>query len=88
MAGPGKSDPGAATIEQDVRVYAAELAGGESVSHGLAAGRHGWAQVVRGGIVLNGHELDAGDGAALTGEPALSITGGPEGGEVLVFDLS
>ena len=32
--------------------------------HELAAGRHGWLQVARGSVELNGKKLSQGDGAA------------------------
>jgi redox-sensitive bicupin YhaK (pirin superfamily) len=41
-----------------------------------------------GNITLNGQALKEGDGAAISGEKALSLAGaGPIGGELLLFDL-
>lgn len=78
---------GATTIHQDARVYATLLDGTERVTHPLAPGRRAWVQVARGQVVVNGARLDAGDGAALTGEAAVEVAaaGGPA--EALVFDL-
>jgi redox-sensitive bicupin YhaK (pirin superfamily) len=76
-------------IHQDARIYAAELGAGERVSHALAAGRHGWLQVARGSVSLNGRKLAQGDGAAIEDERELAIAGeGFGGGEFLLFDLA
>jgi quercetin 2,3-dioxygenase len=78
---------GAVTVHQDVALYAAVLDGGQAVTHPLAAGRHAWVQVARGAVELGGKRLQAGDGAAVSDESALTITAeGPA--EVLLFDLA
>jgi redox-sensitive bicupin YhaK (pirin superfamily) len=89
LAGPSSGDARPlTTINQDARLFVAALAGGEAVTHPLAADRYGWVQVVRGDASLNGQTLHEGDGAAITAERELSIAGhGPQGGEVLLFDL-
>jgi redox-sensitive bicupin YhaK (pirin superfamily) len=90
LAGP----PGAAgeapatVINQDARLYCSELAKGESVRQPLAPARHAWLQVVRGAVSLNGQPMQEGDGAEVSGEAELSVTGGASGGEVLLFDLA
>jgi len=78
---------GSVLIHQDVRLFAAILDTGEQITHPLPAGRKSWLQVVRGAAVINGHDLRAGDGAAVEGEPALTLTTKTDGTEVLVFDL-
>jgi hypothetical protein len=78
---------GAITVHQDVSLYAADLAGGATVRHPLAKGRYAWVHVVRGAAQVNGRDLVAGDGLALSGEPAAEIVGAPDG-EVLLFDLA
>jgi quercetin 2,3-dioxygenase len=78
-----------AVINQDVRVHVADLPAGDTVAHPLPSGRHAWVQVVRGTVMLNGQPLREGDGAAVSDEPELAMAGdGPEGGEVLLFDLA
>ena len=54
----------------------------------LAAGRHAWLQIVRGGVSLNGQKLAAGDGAAISAESQLQIAAGDAEAEVLLFDLA
>lgn len=79
---------GSTTIHRDVRVYASLLGAGEAVTHRLAPGRHAWVQVARGEVTLNGTPLRAGDGAAVSGEAAVTLAGaGPAVAELLLFDL-
>jgi redox-sensitive bicupin YhaK (pirin superfamily) len=88
IASPDGAD-GSTTLHQDARVFACLLEPGEGVSRDLAPGRHAWVQVARGEVALNGIPLRAGDGAAVSEERALAITGaGPVTAEVLVFDLA
>jgi redox-sensitive bicupin YhaK (pirin superfamily) len=44
-------------------------------------------QVARGSVTLNGAQLDAGDGAAVSVEKSLQLTGVNDA-EVLLFDLA
>ena len=89
IAGPrGAAEDAATVINQDARVYVAELGSGESVERVLSPGRHVWVQVVRGAVALNGQGLDEGDGAAISDETAVTLTGADEGGEILLFDLA
>ncbi|MGE3932062.1 MAG: pirin family protein [Rhodospirillaceae bacterium] len=78
---------GSVVIHQDVRLYAAVLGAGQAVGHTPADGRTAWIQVARGAVSLNGQALRAGDGAAVTGETALTLAADGDGGEVLLFDL-
>lgn len=78
---------GAVTIHQDADLWTALLGPGESVRHALAPGRHAWIHVARGSATVNGYALGAGDGAAVSDEPALEIAGVTPA-EVLVFDLA
>lgn len=86
--GPGNSEP-ATIINQDARVYVAEVGPQETAKQVLAADRYVWVQVVRGQVGVNGQLLRDGDGAAISGERELSVAGSePAGGEILLFDLS
>jgi redox-sensitive bicupin YhaK (pirin superfamily) len=89
LAGPaGRGDRPATTINQEARLYVAQLDSGASVRQALGGSRHGWVQVLRGQAALNGEALDEGDGAAISDETELTLVGrGPAGGEVLLFDL-
>jgi redox-sensitive bicupin YhaK (pirin superfamily) len=78
---------GSVTIHADAKIYAAVVEQGQRLRHALAEHRHAWLQVARGAITLNERPLVHGDGAAVSGEPALTIAGA-ERAEVLVFDLA
>ena len=75
------------TIHQDAQLYVSLLGAGKTVAHEFGTGRHGWLQVARGGVKLNGHELAQGDGAAISEESKLAIQA-REDAEVLLFDLA
>jgi redox-sensitive bicupin YhaK (pirin superfamily) len=78
---------GALTVHQDVSLYAGLLDAGTTLTHPLGPGRHAWVQVARGAVDLGGRPLAAGDGAALSDEPGLSLRA-TEPAELLVFDLA
>jgi quercetin 2,3-dioxygenase len=78
---------GSVQIRQDNELYATVLAPGESVEHALKPDRHAYVQVARGSVTLNGAQLDAGDGAAISAEKSLQLTGVNDA-EVLLFDLA
>jgi quercetin 2,3-dioxygenase len=84
-AGDGRD--GAVTIHQDADVWTALLEPGESVRHALVPGRYAWLHVAQGAVSLNGSTLGAGDGAAVSDEAALEITGSAEA-EVMLFDMA
>ena len=78
---------GSLVIRQDVDLYASLLSAGDELRHALADGRHAWVQVARGVVEVNGQRLKAGDGAAVTGEPALTLRC-IEDSELLIYDLA
>jgi len=90
MAGPDVDGTAAAArIYQDARMYATVLAPGESVTSALAPGRHAWVQCVTGDADVNGLSIKAGDGVAVSDEPAVVLRGaGAAGAELLLFDLA
>ena len=85
VASPDGAD-GSVTIHQDARVFATRLGPGETIEHKLAPGRHAWVQAVRGSLEVGGQRLTHGDGAAITGESAVTLTG-RENSEAILFDL-
>jgi quercetin 2,3-dioxygenase len=78
---------GSVKIRQDNELYATVLGPGESVKHQLKPQRHAYVQVTRGSVTLNGKALEVGDGAEISKEKALELTG-VEDAEVLLFDLA
>jgi redox-sensitive bicupin YhaK (pirin superfamily) len=85
VASPDGRD-GSLTIHQDAQVFLSTLKTGERVSHSLRVGRHAWLQVLRGAVQVNGTVLSVGDGAAVSEEAVLTVTG-TEAAEVMLFDL-
>jgi hypothetical protein len=78
---------GSLTVHQDVTLHLGRLSKGAKLGHPLAAGRHAWVQVARGSVRVNGENLVAGDGAALSGERAVELEA-LDAAHVLVFDLA
>ena len=102
LVGSRDGREGAIAIHQDVDLYSTLLNQAETVTHTLAQGRHAWVQVARGTVLLNGQQLQAGDGAAITEdaitqaaiaqaaasqETAIALQGVSNGAEVLLFDM-
>ena len=87
LVAAGNGRDGAVTIHQDADLWTALLQPGESVRHALVPGRYAWLHVARGAVSLNGSTLGAGDGAAVSDEVAIEITGAVRA-EVLLFDLT
>ena len=87
LVGSSDGRDGSVVIYQDVELLASLLTAGEKVTHALASGRKSWIQVIRGAVALHGHDLAAGDGAAVADESDLSITAKVDNTELLVFDL-
>ena len=81
-------DDGSVHINQDVRLYASILSGGEVVTHALAESRHAWVQVISGLLEVNGETLQPGDGAAVSEETELRLKAGDDRTEFLLFDLN
>jgi redox-sensitive bicupin YhaK (pirin superfamily) len=81
---------GSVAIHQDAELYTSVLESGKPVNYELKPGRHAWLQVARGSVEVNGKQLKQGDGAAISDESKLTITGqaGSEDAEILLFNLA
>ena len=86
VASPDGRD-GSIKIRQDNELYVTLLGKGESVRHDLKPDRNAYVQVTRGSVTLNGSTLETGDGAALSVEKTVELTGVNDA-EVLLFDLA
>jgi quercetin 2,3-dioxygenase len=75
------------TIHQDADLHIARLDAGAKAQHSLKDGRHAWLQVARGSLRVNGTELGAGDGAAISEEKEVCVEA-KQPAEVLLFDLA
>lgn len=87
LVGSRDGRDGSITIHQDVSLYAAMLAPSAPARRELAPGRSAWLQIARGSVRVNGVSLEQGDGLAMTDETEIDVAAGPEGAEVLLFDL-
>lgn len=78
-------------VHRDADIYASVAEPGSELTHTVAAGRQAWLQVVRGALSVNGYDVSAGDGAAITDNGAdgggLRIVAGDES-EFLLFDMA
>lgn len=80
--------PGVVQVHQDIRLFTSALDSGQSVKHELNAERYAWVQIARGAACLNGSDLQAGDGAAVSNEPVIELTGRKSDSEILIFDMA
>jgi redox-sensitive bicupin YhaK (pirin superfamily) len=86
LASPDGAD-GSLTIGQDARIFGALIDGAEAVTWTPPPERRGWVQVARGQVDLDGHTLQAGDGAAFAELERIGLSGGRDA-EILLFDLA
>ena len=77
---------GSIPINQDADVFLVKLNAGDVVTHPLKPDRHGWLQVAEGEITINGLRLESGDGAAISEEHALNLSG-VNGAQILLFEM-
>lgn len=78
---------GSLSIHQDADVYVARLNAAGRLQHDFETGRSGWLQLIQGALTLNGKELHAGDGAAISGEERLHLTAAQDA-HFLLFELN
>jgi quercetin 2,3-dioxygenase len=86
VASPDGED-GSVVIHTDARVYAGLFEKDAIAKRSIPQGRHAWVHIARGKARINEQALSAGDGAALSDEPAVKVEG-VDASEVLVFDLA
>lgn len=73
-------------IHQDASIYAAVLSAGDIITHPIPSGRHAYLQIAQGNLSLNDQPMREGDGAAISGEPIITLST-TDRAEVLLFDL-
>ena len=86
IASPGGED-GSVHLNSDARVFDTLLEAGQRVERPLEAGRHAWVQIARGSFSVNGREVKAGDGVAISEESQVTLDGREDGSEALLFEL-
>jgi redox-sensitive bicupin YhaK (pirin superfamily) len=97
LVASGDGRDGSLPLNQDADVYVTLLGAGETATLPLHSGRGAYVHVARGALTLNGQRLAAGDGAAVSDEATLTLTGEPDGApdgapdgvaEAVLFDLA
>lgn len=78
---------GSVTVHQDADLYATLLVEGESLAFDLLPDRHGWIQVARGQVQIDGETLKEGDGAGFEGGARIVLAAEADS-EILLFDLA
>jgi hypothetical protein len=87
IASPGGED-GSLAWNADAALFAARLHPGGSVQHSFTQRRYGWVQAARGALRVNGREVVQGDGVSLSEEDTVALVAGPDGAEILLFELA
>ncbi len=75
------------TLNQDVKLYLGRMTKSEKQSLVLSANRYAWVQMIRGSLLINGNQVEPGDGAAISSESQLLFECIAPC-EFLVFDLN
>mgnify|MGYP001375669853 CR=1 FL=1 len=78
---------GSVTIHADASLRAGLFDGDERAELALDPGRLAYVHLVRGQLVVNGHQLGGGDAVTVRDETRLVLEQGHDA-EVLVFDLA
>jgi redox-sensitive bicupin YhaK (pirin superfamily) len=87
LASGFQDDTDALPIRTDARVLGATLKAGERLEYPIGEGRHGYLVPAVGAVEVNGERIGHRDGAAITGEPTLSITA-LEDAEIVLVDAA
>lgn len=74
------------SIHQDAKLYFARLTDAKEINHNFNTNRHGFLQVLRGSVDIEGETLKEGDGLEFSGKELLSLKANSDS-EVLLFDL-
>ena len=74
-------------IQRPVRLWRAQPGGGADLSLAIAADSQGWLQVIGGSGQADGHPLRQGDGLGFPAAALDSFVAGPDGADLLLFEL-
>lgn len=86
LVAAGDAREGALKINQNADLYASIVSEGDKLTHTFAPARIGWLQVASGQLLLNGEQLNEGDGAAISDESTVTIEA-KSAAEFLLFDM-
>ena len=85
VASPG-GEADSLVLQQDAKIYLAELENSQSLKIELGEQRLGWLQVLRGDLQVNETRISAGDGVGVRSEPGIQLTAFAAS-ELMWFDL-
>lgn len=74
-------------VHQDARIFVANLEQGKQISYSLDDDRHVWLQLLRGSAEINGVQLEASDGVAISNESLFDVKA-TKNAELMLFDLA
>jgi quercetin 2,3-dioxygenase len=77
---------GSVVIHQDVNLWVGKLSAGGSTKLELQERRHGWIQLIKGQLDIDGTKMNPGDGLAIDNELSLTVQASLDS-EFLFFDL-
>lgn len=78
---------GAMAIARPVKLWRAQPATGERLSLAIAPGSQGWLQLISGSGQADGHALQEGDGLGFAATALDAFEAGPQGADLLLFEL-
>ena len=78
---------GSLTVHQDVEIFGGRLESGRSLEYASPVDRHLWIQLIKGRLNVNGTDMEAGDGAALSDEQNVPLLAA-DNSEFLIFNLA
>ena len=88
LVASGDGRKGSMKINQSTDIYASIIGDGGRIEHRFAPGRSGWLQLAKGGLEVGGLVMQAGDGAKISDEEAVSVKALAAETEFLLFDLA
>jgi redox-sensitive bicupin YhaK (pirin superfamily) len=77
---------GSLTIQQNGKIFLANLGAGQELQQAIGAGRHAWLQVLRGSVKMDSVTLETSDGLAVSAESLLNLHAASDS-ELMLFDL-
>jgi redox-sensitive bicupin YhaK (pirin superfamily) len=75
-------------IQQNVRILRGELAANQHLILPISSQRHGWLQMISGGLRCQELQLEAGDAMAISRANSPAVTASADGTSFLIFDLA
>ncbi|HBE71507.1 MAG TPA: quercetin 2,3-dioxygenase [Planctomycetaceae bacterium] len=85
IVGPDRRQ-GRVAVYQDANIFATKLDAEQELSYVVERGRHGWLQVARGSLIVNGTQLRPGDAIATSKATHLHVVSEKDT-DALLFDL-